>query len=240
VAPGDAPVLFLDEIDSTNLEARRRAEAGERGPLWITAARQTAGRGRRGRRWEGGEGNLAATYLGSTSRSAAEAASISFVAALAAYDLVAQFARPAALAIKWPNDLLLEGRKVCGILVESGAIAQGGLWLAVGVGVNLAVAPDEAIALATVINTPPPAPDTALQHLSRAFDLWLARWDGEGFGPIRTAWIARAHGLGQPCVARLAHETFEGVAEDLEADGALRLRLTDGSARRVTAGDVFF
>ena len=238
------PIVALDEIDSTNAEARRRAEAGEAGPLWITAARQTAGRGRRGRAWETGAGNLAATYLFVTRKPPAEAAQVSFVAALAVADLASAFVPAALVSLKWPNDPLIAGRKTGGILVESGPAPGGGLWVAVGIGVNLATPPDSperpATALAEHTRTPPPAPMEALSILAEAFDRWRAVWDLAGFAAIGDAWTMRAHGLGQACTARLSSETIEGIAEGLDADGALRLRTADGMVRRITAGDVFF
>ena len=236
-------IVVLDEIDSTNAEARRRAEAGEAGPLWLVGLRQTAGRGRRGRAWETGEGNLADTLLFRTDKPPAEAAQVSFVAALAVADLLARCVPNHLISLKWPNDPLLGGLKVSGILVESGASPLGGLWLAVGVGVNLKRKPIDAerpaTAIATYLETPP-SPQEAAEVLAEAFERWLRTWDVLGFPAIADAWTARAHGLGEPCVARLGHETVEGVAEALDADGALRLRLADGSLRRITAGDVFF
>ena len=116
------PIEALDEVDSTNAEARRRADAGDRGPRWITASRQTAGRGRRGRAWETGAGNLAATYLAHTAKPPAEAAQVSFVAALAVADLAAAYVPAALVSLKWPNDPMIAGRKTAGILVESGPI----------------------------------------------------------------------------------------------------------------------
>ena len=135
------PFEAYDELDSTNAEARRRAEAGDVGPLWITAAIQTAGRGRRGRAWSTQRGNLAATLLMLTDRPAAEAAQMSFVAALAACDLADTCLGAGAARLKWPNDVLVHGDKAVGILVESGARPDGRLWLAVGIGVNLKHAP---------------------------------------------------------------------------------------------------
>src|SRR5690349_9275296 len=135
------PIEALDEIDSTNAEARRRAEAGDSGPVWITAERQTAGRGRRGRSWETGKGNLAATLLCVTQKPPVEAAQVSFVAALAVADLAAAFVPAALVSLKWPNDPMIAGRKASGILVESGPHPGGGLWLAIGIGVNLATPP---------------------------------------------------------------------------------------------------
>ncbi|HLI65413.1 MAG TPA: biotin--[acetyl-CoA-carboxylase] ligase [Caulobacteraceae bacterium] len=239
------PIVAYDEIDSTNAEARRRADAGERGPLWITALRQSAGRGRRGRAWETGEGtNLAATLMLTTERGAREAAQVSFVAALAACDLVRAYVPGERAKVKWPNDVLVDGKKLVGILVESGAAPSGGLWMAVGVGVNLARAPVAAERPATSIaaetQRPPPEPRVALEGLAAAFADWLAVWEARGFSPIAEAWTARAYGLGEACAARLPDETVEGVAEGLDADGALRIRLADGRLRRITAGDVFF
>ena len=112
------PIEALDEVDSTNAEARRRAEGGEAGPLWITAKRQTAGRGRRGRNWETGEGNLAATLLLTTARPPAEAAQISFVAALAVADLAGAYVPASLVSLKWPNDPLIAGKKTSGVLIE--------------------------------------------------------------------------------------------------------------------------
>lgn len=242
-----APVLILDHTDSTNAEARRRAEAGETGPLWIAARRQSAGRGRRGREWSSETGNLAATLLLTTRKPPAEAAQITFVAALAVADLLDAFAPPGLVTIKWPNDVMLDGRKASGILVESGPAPGGGLWLAVGVGVNLAHAPGDterpATALADHLRhdvAVAPSLDVAAGILAEAFDVWLTRWETLGFQPMLDAWAARTPGLHGPCVARLGHETLTGVADGVEADGALRLKMADGSLRLISAGDVFF
>jgi BirA family biotin operon repressor/biotin-[acetyl-CoA-carboxylase] ligase len=236
------PILALEAIDSTNAEARRRAEAGAAGPLWITARRQSAGRGRRGRAWETGEGNLAATYLFAADRRVDEAAQVSFVAALAVADLAEAFLPGRQIGLKWPNDLMIAGRKAAGILVESGALAPGRLWIAVGVGVNLAHAPDipERPATAFAGHGVCPSPAEALAVLAAAFERWRILWDRQGFAAIAEAWTAKAHGLGERCEARLADRTLIGLAEGLDPDGALRLKLDDGQAVRITAGDVFF
>lgn len=238
------PVEAYEELDSTNAEARRRAEAGDAGPVWITARRQTAGRGRRGRAWDTETGNLAATLLFVTDKPAGEAAQVSFIAALAAADLADACLGAGTGRLKWPNDLLIHGRKAVGILIESGARADGRLWMAVGIGVNLAHAPTDverpAAAFAEFMIGPPPAPLDALDVLSAAFERWRAAWAREGFAPIAAAWTERALGLGEPCVARLPNATMSGVAEGLDLDGALKLRLDDGSLARITAGDVFF
>jgi BirA family biotin operon repressor/biotin-[acetyl-CoA-carboxylase] ligase len=239
----DTPILAFDEIDSTNAEARRRADAGETGPLWITARRQTAGRGRRGRAWETVEGNLAATLLDVTDRAPAEAAQISFIAAMAVFDLASRFLPPERIKVKWPNDVLVGGRKVSGILVESGRRADGRLWLATGIGVNLTSAPEIPEKPTTCFaaeGVEPPSTAQALDILAAAFADWSDRWSRQGFAAVAEAWTERAFGLGSPCTANLGSESVEGVAEGLDIDGALLLRLRDGALRRISAGDVFF
>ncbi|WP_297692669.1 biotin--[acetyl-CoA-carboxylase] ligase [Phenylobacterium sp.] len=238
------PIEAYDEIDSTNAEARRRAEVGEAGPVWITAAVQTAGRGRRGRSWSTARGNLAATLLMTTDAPPVEAAQVSFVAALAAAELADACLGPAIARLKWPNDVMIHGRKCTGILVESGARPDGRLWLAVGIGVNLAHAPPNverpATAYAEHMPGRPPEPLAALEVLATRFESWREAWARQGFAPIARAWSLRALGIGQPCEARLPNRTLAGVAEGLDPDGALRLRLDDGGLERITAGDVFF
>jgi len=245
-SPVGYEILRFDSLDSTNAEARRRGEAGEVGPLWITAREQTAGRGRRGRQWRTGPGDLAATLLTATTKRA-EAAQVSFVAALAVGGLVRSYAPPSLVAYKWPNDVLLAGGKVSGILIESGRAPAGGLWLAVGIGVNLANQPADverpAASVASHLRhgaTAPPNTEQALEQLSRDFAKWFALWEAEGFAPIREAWLASAVGIGKPCIARLDRETVHGVAEGLDMDGVLLMRLDDGGLRRIAAGDVFF
>jgi BirA family biotin operon repressor/biotin-[acetyl-CoA-carboxylase] ligase len=239
-------ILSFASLDSTNAEARRLAEAGERGPVWITAEEQTAGRGRRGRAWSTGRGNLAATCLFACERPPAEAAQIAFVAAVAVADAFDAFVPPSLVSIKWPNDVLIDARKAAGILVESGPHAGGGLWVAVGCGLNLVHAPSDVERPATTVAehlagavTAPPVPSAALGTLAEAFARRLDIWNLYGFEPIADAWTRRAVGLNRPCVARLDQETIEGVAEGLDPDGALRLRTASGIVRRITAGDVF-
>ncbi len=240
-----APILALASVDSTNAEAARIAASGDLGPLWITAQAQTAGRGRRGRPWVTPRGNLAATFLSPLTQPQAEAAGVSFVAALAVLDLADFYVRDGLASLKWPNDVLLAGRKLSGILVETGGVGDC-RWLALGVGVNLAQAPNDverpAAALADHLRpgAATPTPAQALDQLAASLDRWLRLWDERGLSAIIAAWTERAAGLPGPCVARLPVETVEGYAEGIDADGALRLRLADGALRRITAGDVAF
>jgi BirA family biotin operon repressor/biotin-[acetyl-CoA-carboxylase] ligase len=227
----------FDEIDSTNEEARRLAGAGQRDPVWISAARQTAGRGRRGRAWESPAGNLAATLLIAPGKPAAECAQLSFVTAVAAADAVAGFAPGAGIKVKWPNDVLADGRKLVGILLESQSD-----WLAIGVGINLAHFPMDTAFPATAIcalGVPAPDRDDALTQLAAHFAKWYEVWRGEGFSPIRDAWLARAAGLGSRIRARLSNEETAGVFEGIDESGALILR-ENGAVRHIAAGEVFF
>lgn len=238
-----APVELLAEIDSTNAEALRRAGAGRRDPHWIVALRQTAGRGRRARTWESPAGNLYATLLLPVQVSPARAATLSFVAALAVMDMLDPLAGAERVSLKWPNDVMVAGRKAVGILLESAIQHDNALTLAIGVGVNLAHGPHNperpAIALAD-LGIAPPSPQDAASALAAAFARRFAQWEGQGFSATRAAWLARAGGLGRPIIVRLAQETLEGVFAGLDEAGALRLALPEGTERAISAGDVFF
>lgn len=225
------------ELDSTNEEARRLAMAGEAGPLWIMAERQTAGRGRRGRAWQVPQGNLAATLLLRPPASQAVSGQLSFAAALAVADMAAHFAPQARIAVKWPNDVLADGRKLAGILLEGGSG-----WLAVGIGVNLAAHPEGTEFPATCLvqlGVAPPSPQDALTVLAARFAHWYDLWMRSGFECLRPAWLARAFGVGAPIRARLPHETRMGVFEGIDAEGALLLN-EGGQLRAIAAGEVFF
>ena len=231
-------------LDSTNEEAKRLALAGETGPLWIVAERQLSGRGRRGRRWESPPGNLFTTGLYHWSGPLAASAQLGFAAALAVTEaLEAWLGHRAALAIKWPNDVLAGQAKMAGILLESGAAPGGGHWLAVGIGINIAAAPENlpypATALAAHLarGEALPAPQAVLEPLIARFEVWRQRLRADGFAPLRTAWLARAHGLGAPLRTSTGQS---GVFEDLSSTGALVLRQPDGRSIEIGAGEVFF
>jgi len=232
--------LILDEIDSTNAEARRRAPAT--GPVWIAARRQTAGRGRQGRAWSAQEGNLSATLLIGRDEAAGDLAKLSFHASLAVADLLSHFAPGAEVATKWPNDTLLNGKKAAGVLLEN--LGPGGghkANLAIGIGINLADHPEAACSLwrpTSLAAETGTAPDfeAALDVLAQRLDHWLAIRD---FATIRDAWMARVTHLGQRIEARLQGHTLTGIFEDVDADGALVLRTPDGT-RRISAADIHF
>ncbi len=231
-------------MDSTNEEARRQAEAGAAGPFWITARTQSAARGRRGRAWSAPEGNLSATCLLRPDGPPAAVALTSFAACLAVADLFDRLAPGASVALKWPNDALLNGAKAAGVLLESAGAGQRVAWLAVGIGVNLAHCPEPepggwpttSIARETGAA---PTPEAALTVLAAAFEHWRGVLGTQGFAPLRAAWLARAARLGQKVTARLPDATVEGVFTDLDADGALVLS-QGGRLRRIAAADVYF
>lgn len=232
---------ILEVIDSTNAEALRRAGAGELGPLWLLAKRQVAARGRRGRPWAMAPGNFAATLLFRPDRAPAQR---SFVAALALFDALGQSTgRFWLFGLKWPNDVLLSGRKVAGILLEG---APNGA-LAIGFGVNLAEAPDPAdlepdavrpTSLATGAEVCP-TPEEFLSLLAPAYADWEGRFLRDGFAPIREAWLARASGIGEQIVARLPNRTLTGRFETVDPQGSLVL-VTRERREILPAADVHF
>ncbi|MBS0274499.1 MAG: biotin--[acetyl-CoA-carboxylase] ligase [Proteobacteria bacterium] len=232
------------EIDSTNEEARRLAGSGERGPVWLRADRQTAGRGRRGRVWESPTGNLAATLLIAPDKPASACAQLSFVTAIAAADTASGFAPNAEIKVKWPNDVLANGRKLAGILLESASGGDGALaFLAIGIGMNLANFPPDTEFPATslaALGASAPSASAALAQLAAHFAKWYDAWMTGGFLPIQDAWLARAAGLGSHIRARLTHEETSGVFEGIDNTGALILREAHGRMRTIAAGEVFF
>lgn len=226
-----------ETLDSTNEEARRLAAKGDVGPLWIVARVQTQGRGRRGRDWVSETGNLFATHLTHALRE--RAGELTFAAALATADTVAALAPSRNVQVKWPNDVLLNGRKTAGILLEAFAPDA----LAIGIGINLAHCPEGTEFPATSIKNETgvaPTPEAAITRLAAFMASWYERWTREGMAGLRDAWLARASHRGKTVHARLEREEITGVFDDLDPNGALVLRMPDGATRRIAAGDVFF
>lgn len=222
----------VETIDSTNLEARRLFDAGERGPLWIVADEQTAGRGRLGRTWVSRPGNLYATFLLQSAAPALAASQLSFVAALAVHDTASALRSGASLLLKWPNDVLLEGGKLCGLLAE--VLEQQPLAIAMGFGINVSHAPQGLTYRTACIGKGHTAGEV-LQGLASAFTARLAEWDeGKGFGLIRQAWLARTCAPGSLLTIDGKPGRFAGLSET----GALLLQQPDGSTAAHHAGDV--
>lgn len=250
----------FDEIGSTNAEALARAAAGDTGNHWLVTDRQTAGRGRRGREWHTPRGNLAATNLSVVRQGAGVAATLGFVAGLSLDDALRHLAPGLGIAtaldwveasgestgrlrLKWPNDVLLDGRKLAGILLEASPLADGSVAVACGIGVNVVSAPTglpyPAVALAELGSS-----ITAAHLFTALAESWagLARiWDGgRGFAMIRKQWLDRAAGLGADVAVTVGGEVFAGVFETIDAEGRLVIRGHDGRRREITAGEVHF
>ena len=239
----EAPVEVFDEIDSTILEARRRAERGEVSPVWLIARRQTAGRGRRGRSWVSTPGNLLATYLGSTTNSPAQIALVGFAAGLAIAETIDANIGAGRAKLKWPNDVLVDGGKASGLMLDSGALGDSATWLALGFGVNLAGAPEaldqptSSMRNALPPDAPAPEPLAFLAQLRPRLEAWTERLERDGFEPLRRAWLDRAHGLGAEARVAGGAEKVRGRIVGLSPRGELELDTPDGR-RLIAAGDV--
>ena len=205
--------------------------------VWLRAERQTAGRGRLGRGWVSPPGNSYASTLVRLRPTDPAPATLGMVAAVALDEAVRVYLRDAPLTLKWPNDLLLDGAKLSGILLERAEDA-----VVVGIGVNLAHHPDLPERPTTSLAEHGAAVDPAdfADTLAEAFARWLATWRSSGVAPVRARWLERAHPTGTALAARLPDgDTLEGLFAGLDVDGALTLRLAGGGTRVIHAADVF-
>ena len=243
--PAGYRLSFHENLDSTNCEALRLAGTGEGGGLWVWALSQTSGRGRLGRRWDSLSGNLFATLLLCPNCPQAQLAQLSFVAGLALHDAAIELARNADtrhFALKWPNDLLYDGMKLGGVLLESKPGPGVGPAVAMGFGLNLSAHPGATNYPATDLarHGISAAPAHALECLAAGCEEWLGAWNnGAGFSHIRDAWMARSLPLNAPLQVRLTDASSRGTFGGLDEDGALILILDDGTKKRITTGDVF-
>ena len=233
--------IAYETLGSTNAEALVRARAGARGALWISAQRQETGRGRRGSNWTSPPGNLYATLLLCDPSPPAQAPQLSFVAALALHDAVAECAPQVGplLKVKWPNDLLLGGAKLAGILIEGES--EPSFAVVIGFGVNCSAHPPHTPYPATDLAAAgaPVEPARLLAALAEAMARRLSQWArGDGFAGIRADWLKRAAGLGHEIRVRSPEREFSGVFEGLDDAGDLLVRGPAGLAT-VTAGEVF-
>lgn len=243
----DWRAAHVASIGSTNAELIARVEAGKAGEgrLWLTAGEQTAGRGRRGRSWSSPAGNLYASLALIDPAPPEHVGLLPLVAALAVRDAVAAELEgvEATVALKWPNDVLIEGAKCCGILLEATVMPDGRQAIVIGCGINIGAHPLDTPYPATHVRAHQQNADahSLFQHLAVAFAARLAEWDrGRNRLAIRKSWLEHALGKGAPLTVRLEDATFEGVFENLDDTGRLVLRLPDGASKRFAAGDVFF
>jgi len=239
-------LVALEEVDTTNAEAARRAAAGAEDGTLIWARSQTAGRGRQGREWVSPKGNLYFSIVLRPDSGIAAAAQLGFVAALAVAEAVGSVAPPMVeTTFKWPNDVLFNSRKGVGILLESSLTPEGTLdWLVLGVGINVASYPGDTSFPATSLNYEAALTEddvvNLLEAFCRSFLNWTNRWLDDGFAPIREAWLQHAVKRGETIDVRLPEETLRGIFTDLDPEGRLVLTLPDGDRRLISAGDVFF
>lgn len=239
-------LVALDSVESTNDEAKRLAREGAEDGTLVWAREQRRGRGRYGRDWESPRGNLYLSLVLRPDCPVSEATQLGFVAALALGDALGVVLPPLAeTRVKWPNDVLVNDKKVAGLLLEAETEPDGGLAaLILGLGVNVAHHPEETPFPASNLRAEGAGADvdevSVLEAFARHFLTWVNRWLDEGFAPVRDRWLKRAIGVGEQVEARLAHETLTGTFREIDETGALVLELTEGEQRRIAAGDVYF
>jgi BirA family biotin operon repressor/biotin-[acetyl-CoA-carboxylase] ligase len=237
-------VVHRERIDSTNEEAKRLAAVGAPAGTLVWAGQQLTGRGRRGRSWASPPGNLYLSLLLRPGCVAPIACQLNFVAAVALAEAVsALLPSSASVALKWPNDVLVNGAKVSGILLEAAAATDRVIdWLVIGVGVNIASHPADTPYPATSLQREGACstPAAVLEAFAKRFESWHETWRSGGFLPVRARWLASARGLGDPIEIRLDRETLQGRFSDLDETGALMLDMGSRGHRQITTGDLYF
>ncbi|MCJ8308523.1 MAG: biotin--[acetyl-CoA-carboxylase] ligase [Rhizobiaceae bacterium] len=237
--------LALGDVGSTNAVALEQAVGGDPGQLWITAESQSAGRARRGRSWVSEPGNLYASLLLLDPAPQDKLATLPLVISLALHLALVE-ARPelgARLKIKWPNDLLLDGKKLSGILLEAQPDGHGRLAVIIGCGINCQHFPDNPLYPATSLAASGIAlePAELFSHLAREMARTLRIWaEGQGIAIIRRDWLDRCHGIGQEIVARFPDREISGKFVDLDDNGLLLLCDNKGQIHTISAADIFF
>ena len=235
-----APVYWYDEIDSTSEEAKRRARNGDTSAVWIAARQQAAGKGRLGRTWLSPVGNLFSTVLFPEPGGVAHAARVPFAAALAVRDTCVAAVPGLEARLKWPNDVRVEGRKISGILTETGE-TNGVVWVALGMGVNVRHTPENVDQAATSLvqegGAAALSPELVLEDLRAAISRRIEQARND-FPGLLADWLNVAEGRGELVRAGPSDQRVEGVFEDLAEDGGLILSLPDGERRIIRAGDV--
>jgi BirA family biotin operon repressor/biotin-[acetyl-CoA-carboxylase] ligase len=234
-----------DRITSTNDEAHRLAEAGAAAGLVVCAEEQTRGRGRHGRTWASPPGNLYASVLLRPDCTLVAAGQLSLVAGLALAEALVRIGPPGVdLTLKWPNDVLIDGAKAAGLLLEGASRKDGrAAWVIIGSGVNIASCPDETAYPATCLarhGFPALRPLDVLEAYLSELDHWLGRWRRAGFGAVRSRWLARGHGLGGEVRLRLDRNEVDGRFLDLTDTGSLLLEQAGGRRREIATGEVFY
>ncbi len=233
--------LFLS-IDSTNMEAARKIELGAKGGLWIKAEEQSNGRGRGDRMWISKPGNLYASLIYEIGENIRDAGHLSFITALAVRDTIIECIPNKNIKCKWPNDILVSGKKISGILLESGPNKTEGInYIIIGVGINIDHHPKLTSYEATHINEQTKqkcSHSEVFTMLAERMNYWLLFWKEKGFDPIRESWLGSAIGIGEEIIVKTMSNQLIGRFVGLERDGALMLEV-DGKIKTIHSGDVF-
>jgi BirA family biotin operon repressor/biotin-[acetyl-CoA-carboxylase] ligase len=239
-------ILQVPSTGSTNEDAMAAAENWSEDNLVVWSLEQTGGQGRYGRSWASPKGNLYASILLHPECSLEQASQYSFLTSLAIMDSLQQFLSPERIRLKWPNDVLVDGKKVSGILLQSGPLKNDHVeWLVVGMGINVLSYPKDTVYPATALaecGVPPDMLDLQdmLINILNHFDIWQSRLKADGFAPLRQAWLKMCQGIGDTITVRLPNEELQGRFTSIDGYGALHLDMPDGKERIVAAGDVFF
>ena len=245
ISLGDIRHEALSDTSSTNTECLARARAGDSGLLWVTAERQTGGRGRRGRPWVSERGNLYASLLLIDPAPVERLASLPLAIAVAVHQAVRSVLPPGAepLEVKWPNDILIGRKKTCGILVEGERLADGRHAVVIGIGINVSVMPDNPIYPVTCLRDQGSAasPEELFAHLfasmAEVLDIWN---EGQGIAEVTARWRAVACGIGEKITVNLPDRSISGYFAGIDDNGLLMLDTGTGRMMPIAAGDVFF
>ncbi|MFN3075518.1 MAG: biotin--[acetyl-CoA-carboxylase] ligase [Alphaproteobacteria bacterium] len=236
--PSGWRLVRFDTVDSTNEQARRLIAGGAEHGTVVVADVQTGGRGRHGRKWTSPRGNLHCSIIVHPHRPQREVPQLSLLTGVAVAEALASVAPHSVFRAKWPNDILCRGRKLCGILLENAEPS-----VIVGIGVDVASAPGGEVLYPTTSLAEEgcrAGVEEVLAAICQRMDRWLRRWEADGFEPIRSAWLERAGGIGEPVVVRTEdRDPLRGTLVGLDTDGALLIQeAVDGPPRRILAGDV--
>lgn len=229
-------------IDSTNKEAIRKIENGAPTGLWVTSEEQTDGRGRAGREWVSKPGNLYCSLIYNTGKDLFTSSQLSFVTSLAVHDTITEFLNVGDIKCKWPNDVLVMGKKICGILLETTSNEDDQIFMVIGIGINIEHHPELTMYEATHINE---HSNNKFSHvdvfsiLAQKMAFWLNTWQVGGFSRIRQVWLENSKGIGEVITVKSGNEEFVGRFVDLDGNGALKLK-TDEGEKIIHSGDVFF
>lgn len=238
-------LLIFDEVDSTNLEARRLVEHNIAGNFVIVSSKQSKGRGSYSRSWVSLEGNLHCSILLKTYSKISLISQLSFVTSLAIYDTINFFANSdCKISLKWPNDILVNGAKISGILLESILLPSSDIvnYVIVGVGINIKNSPDNLNRKTTSLFESfgvELSPDKVLDQFMNYFEKYYYKWQMEGFVKLRKIWLSRAQDVNQVVTLVSQNNRVSGTFLDIDVSGAIRLKLASGQICNFEYGELY-